>query len=145
MIALVKSKMQAAEWANSRADEATTGYMLDQALQVAKETSGIKVTVIKGKELLTEGFRLMHAVGRASEHEPAMVSLEYKGDPTNNTFIALVGKGVCFDSGGLNLKPTASIGGMHNDKHGACSVLSTIKTIAKLNLKINIVATLGLV
>ena len=87
----------------------------------------------------------MHAVGRASIYEPVMVSFEYKGDPTNEKFISLVGKGVCFDTGGLNLKPTASMGGMHNDKHGACSVLSAIEGVARLGLKVNVVATIGLV
>jgi leucyl aminopeptidase len=87
----------------------------------------------------------MHAVGRASDNEPAMVSLEWRGNPESDEYVSLVGKGVCFDAGGLNLKPTTSIGGMHNDKHGACSVLSAIKSVAHLGLKVNVVATIGLV
>jgi leucyl aminopeptidase len=55
----------------------------------------------------------------------------------------LVGKGLCFDSGGLNLKPTGGISGMHLDKHGACSVLSAFQSIIKLNLKANVIACLG--
>ena len=76
----------------------------------------------------------MHAVGRASVNPPVMINLEYSNNPKSNDYIALVGKGVCFDSGGLNLKPTAGMAGMHNDKHGACSVLSAINSIARLNL-----------
>ena len=59
--------------------------------------------------------------------------------------MGLVGKGVTFDAGGLNLKPSTAISGMHNDKHGACSVLSAIDSVATLNLKSNVVAVLGLV
>lgn len=74
--------------------------------------------------MLNEGFNLLHAVGRASKNEPIFVCLEWKGEPEKQDFISLVGKGLCFDAGGLNLKPTSGISGMHNDKHGACSVLS---------------------
>ena len=86
----------------------------------------------------------MHAVGRSSVNEPIMVSLEWRGDSSRDEFLSLVGKGVCFDAGGLNLKPSTAIGGMHNDKHGACSVLSAIQSIARLQLKVNVVATIGL-
>ena len=55
-----------------------------------------------------------------------------------------MGKGLCFDTGGLNLKPTTGISGMHNDKHGACSVLSAFDSAVRLKMKANIVAVLGL-
>jgi len=58
--------------------------------------------------------------------------------------VSLVGKGLCFDAGGLNLKPTSGIAGMHNDKHGACSVLSAFEAAVKLKIKSNIVAVVGL-
>ena len=73
-----------------------------------------------------------------------MVSLEYKGDPSSEVYTSIVGKGLCFDSGGLNLKPTSGISGMHVDKHGACSVLSAFESAVKLGLKLNIVAVIGL-
>ena len=52
---------------------------------------------------------------------------------------------MCFDSGGLNLKPSGNIKGMHVDKHGACSVLSAFESAAKLQVKSNIVAVIGVV
>lgn len=67
------------------------------------------MTVIKGNKLLDEGFRLMHAVGRASLNEPIFINLSYNGNPKTDDYHALVGKGVCFDSGGLNLKPITGI------------------------------------
>ena len=51
----------------------------------------------------------MHAVGRASLNEPIFINLSYNGNPNSDQYHALVGKGVCFDSGGLNLKPSTGI------------------------------------
>lgn len=73
-----------------------------------------------------------------------LVCLEWTALAESQDYVALVGKGLCFDSGGLNLKPTGGISGMHIDKHGACSVLSAFESVAKLNLKCNVVAVLGL-
>lgn len=83
-------------------------------------------------------------MGRASKNEPIFVCLEWKGDSEKQDFISLVGKGLCFDAGGLNLKPTSGISGMHNDKHGACSVLSAFESAVKLKMKVNVVAVLGI-
>lgn len=69
-------------------------------------------------------FRLLHAVGRASIHEPVFANLTYTGDITSDKYIAFVGKGVCFDAGGLNIKSTAAMKAMYLDKQGACSVLT---------------------
>ena len=67
------------------------------------------MTVFRGNQLLDQGFRLMHAVGRASINEPIFINLSYNGNPNSDQYHAMVGKGVCFDSGGLNLKPTPGI------------------------------------
>jgi len=74
--------------------------------------------------LLTNGFRLMHAVGRSSIHPPTFVNLSYKGNPDSDEWVAFVGKGVCFDSGGLDIKSAAGMLSMFLDKHGAVSVFS---------------------
>ena len=71
----------------------------------AAET-GVGITVIKGDDLVKEGFRLMHAVGRASRNAPTFINLKYHGNPDSDKWLAFVGKGVCFDYGGLNIKPS---------------------------------------
>lgn len=71
----------------------------------------------------------MHAVGRASKNEPIFINLKYEGNPDSDSWVAFVGKGVCFDSGGLNIKPTAGIKDMYLDKHGAVSVFSAFQTL----------------
>ena len=69
----------------------------------------LEITVFKGKELLDNGFRLMHAVGRASDNEPTFVNIKYNGNKDSNDWVAFVGKGVCFDAGGLNIKTSKNI------------------------------------
>lgn len=102
---LVESKLRSKEWANGRGDiEGTPQYFIGQAKRMA-ETYGVKVVVIQGDELVEKGFRLLHAVGRASVNQPAFVNLSYNGNPDSQDWVAFVGKGVCFDSGGLDIKP----------------------------------------
>lgn len=63
--------------------------------------------MIKGEDLIKNGFCLLHAVGRGSKNEPTFVNLSFKGNPDSNEWIAFVGKGVCFDTGGYNIKNTS--------------------------------------
>lgn len=60
--------------------------------------------MIQGDDLITHGFRLLHAVGRASINAPAFINLSYNGNPESDKWVAFVGKGVCFDAGGLDIK-----------------------------------------
>lgn len=90
-------------------------------------------------------FRLVDAVGRASINKPRVVNLTYRGVPNSPNFIAFIGKGLCFDSGGLNIKVGGSMMGMHLDKHGAVSVMSAIRSIARLKLPVNVTASMGFV
>jgi leucyl aminopeptidase len=68
----------------------------------------------------------------------------YNGNPSSTETIALVGKGITFDTGGLNLKGTGFMENMHMDKCGSVAVLSSINAVAQLGLKINVVAVLAL-
>jgi leucyl aminopeptidase len=104
IIGLAETRNQTREWANGRGDiEGTPKYFKEIAESFAKEQK-LDITVISGDDLLKEGFRLLHAVGRASHNEPCFVNLSYKGNPNSEDWVAFVGKGVCFDSGGLDIK-----------------------------------------
>ncbi|MDB9807071.1 leucyl aminopeptidase family protein [Amylibacter sp.] len=92
--------------------------------------------VIKGDDLLKQNFPMIHAVGRASDQEPRL--LEMKWGDKNNPKVTLVGKGVCFDTGGLNIKPTSSMGLMKKDMGGAATVLGLAHMIMSLNLNVNL-------
>ncbi|MDC0564931.1 leucyl aminopeptidase family protein [Amylibacter sp.] len=92
--------------------------------------------VIKGDDLLRQNFPMIHAVGRASDQEPRLLDMKW-GDK-NNPKVTLVGKGVCFDTGGLNIKPTSSMGLMKKDMGGAATVLGLAHMIMSLNLNVNL-------
>ncbi|MDA9230027.1 leucyl aminopeptidase family protein [Amylibacter sp.] len=92
--------------------------------------------VIKGNDLLKQNFPMIHAVGRASDQEPRLLDMKW-GDK-NNPKVTLVGKGVCFDTGGLNIKPTSSMGLMKKDMGGAATVLGLAHMIMSLNLNVNL-------
>lgn len=92
-------------------------------------------TEIVGDELLTENYPTIHAVGRASRHHPRLLDLQW-GD-SNAPKVTLVGKGVCFDSGGLDLKPASGMRFMKKDMGGAAHVLGLARLIMANNLPIN--------
>ncbi len=92
-----------------------------------------------GDQLLEHGFPAIHAVGRASAAAPRLVELEW-GDPAHPR-VALVGKGVCFDSGGLDIKPPAAMLMMKKDMGGAACVLALAQLVmdARLPVRLHVV------
>ncbi len=95
-----------------------------------------KVSHTVGDALLTQNYPTIHAVGRASVHTPRLIDLTW-GD-SKNPQITLVGKGVCFDSGGLDMKPAAGMRNMKKDMGGAAHVLGLAQLIMAKNLPINL-------
>ena len=91
---------------------------------------GWKSTTLTGDELLERGFHLVHAVGRASCKPPTFTWVEI-GDPSAEARPALVGKGVVFDSGGLNLKPSGGMLLMRKDMGGAGTVLGILESLGR--------------
>ena len=88
---------------------------------------------------------LFYSVGKAAVSEPRCLMVNYQGNPdSEETELALVGKGVTFDTGGLNLKPTGYMEDMFGDKGGACAVLGALHGTLKLQPKKNIVFAIGL-
>lgn len=107
IIKLVQAKNRSKEWGNSRGDkDGVPSYFEGIAQDLAAKNEKISLTIIKGDDLLEKEFRLMHAVGRASKNEPVFINLRYQGNPDSDEWVAFVGKGVCFDAGGLNIKPS---------------------------------------
>ena len=82
---------------------------------------GAKITLIVGDELLTQDYPTIHAVGRASARAPRLIDLTWGDEPTPK--VTLVGKGVCFDSGGLDIKPASGMKMMKKDMGGAAHLL----------------------
>jgi leucyl aminopeptidase len=96
---------------------------------------GAQIEVTRGVALLTQNFPMIHAVGRASAQEPRLIEMNWGSDGPK---LCLVGKGVCFDTGGLNLKPSASMGLMKKDMGGAATVLGLAQMIMALDLPLRL-------
>ena len=109
---------------------------LAQAADELAAKFNAKVNHIVGDDLLTENYPTIHAVGRASVHTPRLIDLTW-GD-SSNPQITLVGKGVCFDSGGLDIKPSAGMRNMKKDMGGSAHVLGLAQLIMAHNLPINL-------
>jgi leucyl aminopeptidase len=119
----------------------------EEAAAVAGRT-GLEIEIWDEDRLRRERCEALLAVARGSVRAPRLVILRYRGRPRSSgdhPDLALVGKGVTFDSGGLSLKPSESMMGMKMDMAGAATVVGAIATIATLKLPIDVVAAVGLV
>ena len=112
---------------------------LEAAIRAAGEANGASVVAIRGEALLEQNYPLIHWVGRASAQEPRLVDLRWEG-PNADHAITLVGKGVCFDTGGLDLKPSAGMLIMKKDMGGAACILALATMImdAKLPIRLRV-------
>jgi leucyl aminopeptidase len=128
---------------NHPAAVAHTDFMLAEVRKLGKRT-GAQHREIRGDRLLREGYEALHAVGRAAAHPPALAALEYGRAGRGRPSIALVGKGVVFDSGGLDLKTAAGMAMMKKDMGGAAIVMGAFQAIAALRLPVHLVAVVGL-
>ena len=108
---------------------------LEAAALALADAFGMRAQVIRGDDLLTRNFPMIHAVGRASTRAPRLIDMEWG---TGGPRLTLVGKGVCFDTGGLDLKPAASMGLMKKDMGGAATVLGLARMIMALGLPLRL-------
>ncbi len=108
---------------------------LEAATQSLAEMFGASIHVTKGDDLLIDNFPMIHAVGRAAEQTPRLLDMRW-GD--TGPKLTLVGKGVCFDTGGLNLKPGGSMALMKKDMGGAATVLGLAQMVMSLKLPIQL-------
>jgi leucyl aminopeptidase len=108
---------------------------LEAAARVLAGEFDAQISVIEGGELLDQNFPMIHAVGRASSRAPRLIDLRWGNTGPKLT---LVGKGVCFDTGGLNLKPGNSMGLMKKDMGGAATVLGLARMILALELPVQL-------
>ena len=133
----------AAEWLirdliNTPAADMGPSDLEAAAATIAREHDA-KVAVIRGGDLLDQNFPMIHAVGRAVGHSadraPRLIDMRWG---TSGPTLTLVGKGVCFDTGGLNLKPAGSMGLMKKDMGGAANVLGLAQMIMALNVPVRL-------
>ena len=120
----------------------TPQYFAELVLQRFKDSS-VKVDIKDGQSIQSEGFGLMHAVGKGSMHEPRVITMRYEGGRNNEKPIVLVGKGITYDSGGYSIKSKTGMQTMKFDMCGAANVVAMIEVARQLALPINIIGIIA--
>ncbi len=138
--ALADGIVVARDLANTPPNEATPAWMATRARALARRWRA-RIQVLGPAELKRRGMGGILAVGGGSANPPRLVRIELGRGPKT---VALVGKGVTFDSGGISIKPAAQMDEMKWDKCGACAVLGTLEALAALRLPVRIRAYLPL-
>lgn len=100
----------------------------------------LKCEVLDKKALEKKNMGGLLAVGKGSKREPRLITLKYQGAGAEQPYLAFVGKGITFDSGGISLKSSANMGDMKDDMSGAAVALGALKSIAELKLSVNVMA-----
>ena len=113
-------------------------YLAEKATEIGKQY-GLKTTVLEKDEMEKLGMGALLSVSRGSRQPPKLIVLEYQGEKEGEPPVALVGKGLTFDAGGISIKPAANMDEMKYDMCGGASVLGAIKAAAELKLPLNIV------
>ncbi len=120
----------------------TPDFLADTARDIGKR-HGMACTILGRAEMEKEGMGSFLAVAQGTPQEPRLIVLEYRNGPKDQKPVALVGKGLCFDAGGISIKPSASMEWMKYDMCGAAGVLGAMEAIGRLGLKINVVGLVG--
>lgn len=128
---------------NQPGNVCTPTYLAETAMDMAATFDALSVEVLEEADMEKLGMGSFLSVSQGSDQPGKMVILQYNGAADDQAPVALVGKGVTFDTGGISLKPGASMDEMKFDMVGAASVLGTIKACAKMKLPINVVGVLA--
>jgi len=119
----------------------TPQYLADAARALGKE-HGLKVEVLERKQMEALKMGALLAVAQGSELAPKLIIVHYQGAAVKQAPLVLVGKGITFDTGGISIKPAAEMDEMKYDMSGAASVLGTLRAIAALAPKINLIGVI---
>ncbi len=119
----------------------TPAHLADAAQALARDW-GLEVEVFDRAAIEALGMHSFLAVAQGSTQEPRLIVLRYQGDKARRAPVALVGKGVTFDSGGISIKPAEAMDEMKYDMCGAASVLGTLRACAEMRLKVNLVGVI---
>ncbi|MEA3404302.1 MAG: leucyl aminopeptidase [Pseudomonadota bacterium] len=129
------------ELADMPSNFCTPAYLAQTAIELGN-TYGFETKILERKEMIEMGMGSFMSVAQGTETPPKMICLSYKGSESDDAPIALVGKGVTFDTGGISLKPGASMDEMKYDMGGAATVLGVFKALGELKPNINVVGVI---
>ncbi len=133
----------AKELGNLPGNICTPTYLAEQALALKKEFRKLKVSVLEETQMKKLSMGALLSVSNGSVEPAKLVCMEYTGSNENERPIVLVGKGITFDTGGISLKPGATMDEMKFDMCGAASVIGTMKTCCELDLPLNVVGVMA--
>ena len=133
----------ARDWVNTPANDKTPRRFATAVMRLSEKT-GLRTKLLGKKELMRQKFGSILAVAAGSQSEPALLMLEHAPAKVKKT-VALVGKGVTFDSGGLNLKTTARINQMKADMAGAAAVAAAMHCLSRMKPNLRVVGVIPLV
>ncbi len=128
---------------NETSDRANPVAIADEAKKIAK-LKGVACRIFGKKDIERMKMGLFLAVNRGSDYPPRLVVMRYRGNPRSGESTALVGKGITFDSGGMNLKSSGNIEAMRSDMAGAAAVLYAFRAAVELKLPANLFAVVPL-
>ncbi|CAG9533689.1 unnamed protein product [Cercopithifilaria johnstoni] len=118
-------------------NELNTEQFVAEASELISTLPNIRSTIIKGNDLLEKGFGGIYHVGKASSSPPIFACFSHKPPNATKTY-AMVGKGIVYDTGGMQIKTKTSMPGMKNDMGGAAALLGSFYTLVKLGFKQNL-------
>jgi leucyl aminopeptidase len=139
---LIDDVIWARDIGNLPADVATPEFLAGEAQKLGEEKS-LNVTVFDEDQLKEMGCGGIIGVGQGSLHPPRLIVLEYPGKGKKPKTIAVVGKGITFDSGGISIKPAQNMAEMKFDKSGAVNVLGIMRAVADLKLPTRVIGIMG--
>ncbi|MBI3054366.1 MAG: leucyl aminopeptidase [Betaproteobacteria bacterium] len=137
-LAIAHGMNLAKDLGNLPANVCTPAYLAEQARELAKRYR-MKVQVLERDDMEKLGMGALLSVARGSTQPPKLITLEYRAGAKHGKPVALVGKGVTFDTGGISLKPGAEMDEMKFDMCGAASVLGALKAAAEMRLPIDVI------
>jgi leucyl aminopeptidase len=140
-VALADGMDLARDLGNLPGNVCTPAYLADQARRLGK-SHGLKVEVLERKQMEALKMGALLAVAQGSEQAPKLIVVRYDGAGPKQAPVVLVGKGITFDTGGISIKPAAEMDEMKFDMCGAASVLGTLRAIAALKPKVNLIGVI---
>jgi len=136
---LAEATNLARDMVNEPANYMTPNHMAEMAMRLTK-SHGLEVSVLEQEQMAESGMGALLGVAQGSRQPPKFIVLHYRGGDAAKINVALVGKGVTFDSGGISIKSSEGLAEMKGDMAGGAAVMTAISAIARLKPKINVTA-----
>ncbi|HEX5147206.1 MAG TPA: leucyl aminopeptidase [Conexibacter sp.] len=140
---VAEAQNRARDLQNLPGNEATPSFLAHRAQELVGEAEGLTVEVLGEAEIAAHGMGAFAAVAQGTAQEAKLICIRYEGPDAGGPLLALVGKAVTFDSGGISLKPGARMSEMKFDMSGGAAVLEALGAIARLKLPVRVLGIVG--